>query len=320
MRIVALIAVYNEEHAIARVIEHLLSQGIRSYILDNDSTDETRMIVEHYLNRGVVGIERLPRNGVFELEAQLRRKEQLCREIEADWFIHHDADEIREAPFPYRNLAAGLATADQAGYNAVDFDEFVFLPTSESDDYRGRDFVAEMQYYCFLRPRDGSALRINAWKNTGAAIDLISSGGHQVEFSGRHVSPERFVMRHYIALSHAMAVEKYCRRDYSVEEFDAKGWHGARAIVRPTELRLPTAAELCKLEAGRWDRSNPQEKLPLFGASEDRAETLRRRRNRHVGGAAGLWNAIARKLTGRGHRLRRPPDVDSPSATDPTGP
>lgn len=43
-------------------------------------------------------------------------EEKLAAEINADWFIHHDADEIREAPSPYKTLKEGIEDADRQGY------------------------------------------------------------------------------------------------------------------------------------------------------------------------------------------------------------
>ncbi|MEM7163999.1 MAG: glycosyltransferase [Planctomycetota bacterium] len=305
MKIVALFCCYNEGHGLARSLEHLHSQGVESYIIDNDSTDDTRAIAESFRGRGVIGIERLPRRGVFELAVLMKRKEELHRELGADWYINQDADEVREAPKPYRTLAEGLEAVDAAGYTAVDFDEFVFLPTKPSDDFNRRDYIAEMRHYCYLRPQDGSVVQIRAWKNTGQEIDLVSSGGHHVQFDGLKVAPERFALRHYIALSYDLAVQKYCKRTYSQEEFDNKGWHGARAVIRQDELRLPSADELCTYIDGEdWDRSNPLPSLPLFGAAEERALQLRHRRLRKVTGLRKVWNGLVRRMLERGHRLR----------------
>ena len=48
MKIVALIATYNEEDIIKEVIEHLLSQGLEIVLLDNGSTDQTYEICKKF--------------------------------------------------------------------------------------------------------------------------------------------------------------------------------------------------------------------------------------------------------------------------------
>ena len=98
MRIVAILAAYNEERFIAACLDHLIAQGVEVYLLNNDSTDQTVEIASRYLNRGLITIERLPRENVFDLHTQMARKEDLAKEIEADWFMHVDADEFHVPP------------------------------------------------------------------------------------------------------------------------------------------------------------------------------------------------------------------------------
>lgn len=264
MNIVAIFTVYNEEAIIERAIRHLAAQGVASYVVDNESTDRTREIVEGLRGKGVIGVEVLPREDCFALEGHLHRKEQLHRELGADWYIHHDADEIREAPKPYRNLAEGIIAADRAGYNAIDFHEFVFLPTSEDEDYEHEDYVEQMRYYFYLKKTTGARFRINAWKNFSQPIDLASSAGHQVQFEGRRVYPENFILRHYLALSYAHVLRKYCNRSFSREEV-ARGWFWTRATLRPEEVYFPDKSELKELSSdGTWDLSEPWIDEPLF--------------------------------------------------------
>jgi hypothetical protein len=78
-----------------------------------------------------------------------------------------DADEIREAPPPYSTLREGLEGADREGFNAVNFDEFVFLPTSEEESFEGTDYVASMEYYYFFEPRP--LRQVKAWKKVPAS-------------------------------------------------------------------------------------------------------------------------------------------------------
>jgi hypothetical protein len=182
----------------------------------------------------------------------------LASEIDADWFIHHDADEIRLAPPQHRTLRDGIAAADNASANAVNFDEFVFVPTHAGESFEGRDYVAEMRAYYFFEPTP--LHRVNAWKKSCAEIDLVSSGGHSVAFNGRVVFDENFILRHYIVLSERHCIRKYgAERVYSQWETAGRGWHGWRGRFRDTMVRLPEREEMKSLDqfAG-WDRSSPQ--------------------------------------------------------------
>src|SRR5262249_46488822 len=104
-------------------------------------------------------------------------------------------------------------------------------------------------------------------KKVAARVDLVSSGGHQVQFDGRRIYPENFLLRHYIALSAAHACRKYgAERVYSKKEIIDLGWHGERARFSSDRFRLPLPDAL-KLFTGRiadFDRSDLKTKHLLF--------------------------------------------------------
>ena len=103
-RVIAIISAYNEGDIISPVISHLVENGVDVYLIDNHSTDDTVDRARTWLGKGVVAIESFPDDScpgsepacAFPWSAILRRKEQLALELQADWFIHHDADEVRE--------------------------------------------------------------------------------------------------------------------------------------------------------------------------------------------------------------------------------
>ncbi len=239
MRVIAIIAAYNERRFIAHCLEHLHEQGVETYLIDNCSTDATVEIAERYLGHGLVGIETFPRNGVYAWRALLERKEQLARELPADWLIHTDPDERRLPPSGSAGLAEALATVDRAGCNAVDFKEFAFVPTRESPDHDHPDYERTLRTYYPFAPRPVHQLK--AWKK--ADVELASSGGHLASFPGLRMWPEPFPMKHYLFLSVPHAVEKWVEREYDSEEV-ASGWHGWRATLTSDDVVLPSAAEL----------------------------------------------------------------------------
>lgn len=267
LRIVALLAVRNEGLYLARCLEHLHGQGIETCVIDNGSTDDSLEIAKSFIGRGVIRIENLPYPGYFDLQAQLSAKQKIASEIDADWFMHYDADEIREAPAPYHTLKEGIEAADLTGYNAINFDEFVFLPSSEAEAYEGTDYVATMRYYYFFEP---STLRqIKAWKKTPKMTGLVESGGHGVDFEGRRIFPVNFIMRHYIVLSAAHAIAKYTKeRVYSRQEVEKKGWHWPRATFTPEKLKLPERSLLKCIDSGVWDTSQPWNMHTFLGQTE----------------------------------------------------
>ena len=261
MKIVAIISIYNEERIIERSLRHLFEQGIEVYIINNDCTDSTMEIVDKYYGRGVVGIERLSRRGIIEQEPRTKKTEELHSILGADWYIHHDADEIRESPWPGVSLHDAISRVDREGYNAINFDEFVFTPTVEEPDFEGTDFVEAMRYYYFFDK--GRVRRLNAWKNIGQRIRL--RGGHKVRFEEICVYPKNFVMRHYMVLSRNHIIKKYCTDKYSDFEINEYGWHRKRAWITPELITLPSKNQLHRYtNDGKWERSRPVTEHYIF--------------------------------------------------------
>lgn len=256
MRIVALLATYNEERFITGCVEHLIRQGVEVYLLDNCSTDRTVALAERYLGRGLVGFETLPRAGMFSLRPQLERKEELAATLEADWFIHVDADEIRVAPRSDSSLAQAIAAVEAEGYNAINFQEFTFVPTQEAPDHDHPDFQRTMRWYYPFLPTP--LHRVNAWKRQPRRVSLASSGGHRVHFPGQCIYPEAFRMRHYLFLSVPHAIRKYVRTQYDPTEVQA-GWHGWRGDLWPEVIGLPGETELREFVSDdELDASDPR--------------------------------------------------------------
>ena len=257
MRVVVLLTFRNEIRVLARTLEHLATQAVDVCLIDHGSQDGSRAVAEDFLKRGVVfRIVDQPYDGEFNLPEQMRFKERLLPGIDADWFMHNDADEIRHAPKRFANLREGIAHWDRAGFNAIEFDEFIFLPTSDEERWERRDFVAGMRHYYFFKPQP--LHRLNAWKNTGVPVDLHTHFGHRAEFAGRRVAPEPFIMRHYIALSRAHALAKYCARVHSETEIRTFGWNDERVGFRPEKLKLPPKEQLKFLGPDEtFDTSDP---------------------------------------------------------------
>jgi glycosyltransferase involved in cell wall biosynthesis len=257
MRVVAMIQTYNERRFIAGCIEHLRGQGVDVYLIDDASTDDTVAIAERYLGRGVIAIECLPPHEVHDWREICRRKERLADTLDADWLIHHDADEIRVAVAPRRSLAQALAEYDEAGYNAVNFLEFTFVPTRESPDHDHSFFQRTMRSYYAFAPRFPA--RLNAFKRQDGPIELAWSGGHQVRFDGLAMAPRSLYMRHYLFLSHQQAIEKYVRHRPFARETIAAGWHSFRPKLQPEMIELPRASDLLTYHGdARLDASEPR--------------------------------------------------------------
>ena len=250
IRVLALLTARNEAPYVRRCLDHLIAQGCEVAFVDHGSTDGTRELAAERLGHGVARIDDQPWTGSFELVEQLRQKERIAREEPADWYLHVDADEIKEAPRPWSTLREAFEDVGCAGFNAIDFDEFVFVPTVEEPDFTDGDYVAEMRSYYHYEPDSPDRWRVNAWQGgLDRVVNLTASGGHRVAFDGMRIYPRPFILRHYPVLSAAHADAKYGNRMFAAEEL-AKSWHSDRARYRNGRAWLPSAARLRRLADG----------------------------------------------------------------------
>ena len=231
LSVVAIVAAYNEADVIEPVVRDLIANGVSVYLIDDGSTDATADLVEPLVGHGVVAIERLgPADGdkgerTFVWEHLLRRKAQLAAELDADWFIHHDADEFRESPWAGVPLLDAIRRVDALGYNAIDFVDLDFWPTHDHFE-AGTDVREAFPFYSNAASYD--RVQIRCWKKIPQVeVDLASSGGHDAQFDNRRVFPIRFISRHYPIRGQAHGERKVFRerlQRFSAEE-RARKWH-----------------------------------------------------------------------------------------------
>ena len=262
MRILALLATYNEQRYIAACLEHYIQQGVDVYLIDNESTDDTLRLATAFLGHGLVGIETMPRAGAYPWKAILERKAALSAELDANWFMHADPDEIRLPPVPHQTLADAIADVDAGGFNAINFFEYTFVPTRQAPDHDHPDYLSTMRRYYPFSPIYPNQLK--AWKRQPVTVDLAASGGHRVDFPGLKMYPTPFPMRHYMFLSVEHAVRKYVERTWDAAEL-AMGWHRARSRLRLPDIVLQDESTLRAYSSdAALDPSDPLTVHPLF--------------------------------------------------------
>jgi hypothetical protein len=248
--VMALIAAYNEADIIALVIGDLVEEGVSVYLLDHGSTDATVQEAERHLGHGLVRIESLPApddgSHVPAWEQVLRRKEELAASLDADWFIHHDADEFRESPWPGLRLREAIQRVDAQGYDAIDFELLNFRPTHDS--FRaGTDVREAFPFYepgeAFDRPQ------IRCWKKGPQRVDLVTFGGHKPLFPDRRVFPLRFLLRHYPIRGQAHGERKVFReRKTRFAAERAQQWHIQYDRLREGDSFLRDPATLTRYD------------------------------------------------------------------------
>ena len=253
--VVALISTYNEEDIIVPCLQYLIKQGLKVYLIDNWSTDATVELASELLGKGLLAIEKFPKNrppSHYVWKDILSRIEQLAEEIEADWFLFQDVDEIRTSPWPGLSLRDAILKVDREGFNSIDHTVATFYPV-DNDFAAGADFEGYFKYFEFS-DRPGQFVEINAWKNLGRRVSLTRSGGHEVRFDGRRTYPFRFLLKHYPIRSQAHGEKKIFkeRKPRWLPQERANGWHthydhideGHSFLRRPGELKLFNASAL----------------------------------------------------------------------------
>jgi hypothetical protein len=258
-RVVAIISTFNEADIIDPVLAHLYENRIEAYLIDNHSTDDTVERARAWLGKGLLDIETFPSQqptGVPVAWAQiLERKAELAAELGADWYIHHDADEIRESPWPGMSLHDALRWVDRLGFNTIEFRLLNFPPVDD-----GFAAGCDLKTY-FTRWEEGpehDRIQRKCWK-AGQVDLLLADGGHDVRFENRRLFPIPFLLRHYPIRSQR---------------------HGTRKVMKerkgrfaPTEIALGWHRQYDHVDEGFNFLRNPAS-LQSFDLEQVRLETL----------------------------------------------
>jgi Glycosyl transferase family 2 len=208
LRVLAVIHVFNEKDILEAALSHLLAQGVDVKVLDNWSSDGSYEIARSLAERDSrVSLERFPREGpsdYFDLKQIIANVELIARQSNHDWLIHHDADEIRESPWPGLTLQQAISAVDAVGFNAIDFTIVEFKLTADGFE-AAMDPATFFTHYQFAQ-LGSHFLQVKAWKNTGP-VNLTVWGHHAVT-EGQRIFPLKFLLRHYPLRSVRQAKEK----------------------------------------------------------------------------------------------------------------
>jgi hypothetical protein len=270
-RVVAIMPTFNEADIIVPSLESLIEEGLEVYLLDNWSTDGTERLASRFLGRGLLGIERFPPEGPrprYELRRTLQRVAELAESIEADWIVANDADEVRRSPWPGVTLRDAIYAVDRRGFNAIDYTNVIFEPTDDSFPDSG-----SLQHFHHFRfgSEPWHLLRINSWKRGQQNLDLVASGGHEVQFDGRRVFPYKFLLKHYQIRSQKQGERKVFRERKArwAEEERALGWHVHYDQIQEHERFIRDPATLLLFDERTFHEEFLIERLSGIGTEPD---------------------------------------------------
>lgn len=203
MKIICMLAVFNNAGFIEEAIDHYLSQGLELVIFDDGSTDGTYEICKKYSNRNEVELLQV-KHSKWEHTTIFKILYDMALLKSPDWVIRPDSDEILESGMNGITLKDAIIKVDSEGYNTIQFDWFEFFLTDNDDDpnLKVKD---RMKYYSWQYD-----FLYRAWKVIpGITAEL--GWGHLPVFP-KHLKykiyPRKFVARHYRFISVEQAGQK----------------------------------------------------------------------------------------------------------------
>lgn len=262
VEVAAVLCVRDGGAYLENCLGHLVDNGVSYAVIDN-GIDERGLeaLKEPRLRRNLIDVVDLPYRGAFELEAQMAKKQVLFDSLQADWFIHLDADEIMHSYREGETLQQAIGRIDGAGATVINFDEFVFLPIDQAYE-PGRAGMQTMLSYYFFQPKPRRLMRAHK-RTAGLSVRDAqgrTSAGHRLFGDKAVIASETFALRHYMFQDQEDAYGKYTGRAYSDLEL-ARGWHGNRVGRSRDAFRFPPAERLERLpypDSPSLQRSDPK--------------------------------------------------------------
>jgi glycosyltransferase involved in cell wall biosynthesis len=259
----AILAAKNEKRQISFALRKLIDEGLDVVLLDDGSTDGTRELAEQFLGKGLIEIRTRPDQGVYDWTSVLKWKRKTGSEFHHRWLVHVDADEWLQHPQEGKTLYDLIAEADLSGANAIDFEEFTFIPKPELQE--GDDPRKTFCSYYWHRPIGFGYLR--AWKKR-VGLNNVKSGGHGLHGpflwarGGIKLHKTKGLLRHYPILGVNHLTEKYGQRVFAQRDLD-RGWHSDRLNLSDWNLSVfenEHVFTLAQATDRNFVRSNPVNK------------------------------------------------------------
>jgi glycosyltransferase involved in cell wall biosynthesis len=245
MRVLAILAIRDERPYLANCLNHLIENEIDYVIIDNDSTDgTTELLRQPSFARHLVDYQQFPFEGAFNWKGLMKARETAAQTHDADWILFLSPDEMMHPYVPQETLRAAIMRNDAAGYDVIDFNEFVFLPLDA--EYQVDSGVLQpLRFYYFFEP---SRPRLMRARKKHLQVSHIEHGGHVFSGAPFRLSPETFALRHYIFRDQAHAYRKYPERVFLPQEL-ARGWHKNRVVKQIDAFTFPPVEQLHRLES-----------------------------------------------------------------------
>jgi len=252
--ITAILLIRNGAYYFSKVCQNARENGFSIVVIDNDSEDNLQQLIKQNLDV-VKDTYMFDYDGKYDLVKLLQAREKVAESIDSDWIVNLDIDEILYSNTENETIQEALTKAHNKGFNAVNFDEFVFLPVQKFKRFKAKNYHT-MEWYYFFEPRPNRLIRAF---HKSLKTDL-NSGGHTVEGNVK-LYPHNMIMRHFMFENRKHAKTKYKNRLYAERDLEKK-FHGNRLLIQDKNICLPSKKHLMRSCKGQWvlDKSDPKNK------------------------------------------------------------
>ena len=199
--------VFNAADIVEEVIEHILSQGMELVVLDNGSTDGSYEICKKFEDKHMIKLNQY-KNSTFDYGLLSRILYDMAIELEPNWLIRNDQDELLESGLPNASLKKAIEEEDSKGFNLIQFDVMEFFMTN-NDNLSAKSLPEKFPYYSWQHD-----FAYRAWKHIPGTRVEDTLSHHPIFPEGYlyKIPDRKFILRHYRFRSKEQAMKNNTER------------------------------------------------------------------------------------------------------------